>query len=172
MTPFSKWTTIGYAAAIFLTGGISGGALGVYETRAHLFSPVHEEEMVLRLRRRLENRLDLTPGQVAKINPIITSTVHDIRSIRMESTQRVIRVLDASYSRISAVLTPEQRVKLNQIQERERAEMMQRMQSPHRHEYPGSQGGGVSGPGSPGGFGRPPHDGIPAGSPTKDGTSI
>ena len=31
MTPFSKWKTIGYAAAIFMAGSISGGALGVYE---------------------------------------------------------------------------------------------------------------------------------------------
>jgi len=165
MTPFSKWKTIGYAVALFITGGISGGALGVYETHAHMYQPVREEEMVLRLRRRLETRLDLTPDQVAKINPIIVSAVRNIRSIRTESAQRVISVLDDSYAQVAAVLTPQQRVVLDKMK-RERYDMMQRYQAGMRgHNGPG---GGFGGPGS--GFNRTPggrdnYGGSPSPSP-------
>ena len=157
MTPFSKWKTIGYALAIFITGGISGGALGVYETKSHLFTPVRDQELALRLRKRLENRLALTPEQIAKVDPIIDSSVRDIRSIRMESAQRVVKVLDDSYAQISAVLTPDQRTKLDEMQ-RERHEMMQGQGGRGMEgRWHNGQGGPGGGPGRPGG---PPRDGM------------
>jgi hypothetical protein len=133
MTQFSKWKTIGYAAAIFVTGGISGGALGVYETKSQLFAPPREQEMALRLLHRLQARLDLSPDQVAKIRPIIDQAASDLHSIRTETALRINKVFDDSYAQVSAVLTPEQRAKLDQIQ-KERREMM-------RHWRPGGAGG-------------------------------
>ena len=142
MTPFSKWGTIGYAAAIFVAGGISGGALGVYETRSQLFVPPRQQEMASHLLQRLKARLDLTPEQVAKITPIIERTAADIRSIRMETAVRINRVFDDSYAQVSAILTPEQRVTFDQIQ-RQRREVMQRHWDEARHR---------TGPGAPGVF--------------------
>ena len=147
MTQFAKWKTIGYAAAIFIAGGISGGALGVYETKSHLFAPQHEQEMALRIRSHLQSRLGLSPDQVAKIDPIIDSTVADIRSIRMESVQRINKVFEDSYARVSAILNPEQRIKLDQMQ-RERHEWIQRAQGRWEgRRRPGFGGPGVPGPG-------------------------
>jgi hypothetical protein len=137
MTGFSKWKTIGYAAAIFVAGGISGGALGVYEERSHLNVPPREQETALRLRNHLQSRLDLSPDQVAKIDPIIDSAASGIRSIRVDSAQRINKVLDDSYAQISAVLTPDQRVKLDQMQ-KERHDLIERHWSDsHRHPGPG-----------------------------------
>ena len=132
MTQFSKWKTIGYAAAIFVTGGISGGALGVYETKSNLLVPPREQEMAIRIQRRFQSKLGLSPDQVAKINPIIESAVSDIHSIRLEAAQRISKVFDDSYAQVSAILTPEQRIKLDQMQ-KERREMMHRWQEGHRH---------------------------------------
>jgi len=144
MTPFSKWKTLGYAAALFVAGAISGGALGVYEARSHLFVPPRQQEMALHLRERLRARLGLSPDQVAKITPIIESAAADIRSIRMETVQRINKVFDDSYASVSAILTPEQRVKFDQMQ-RERREMMQRhWQEAHRR--PGGPGPEPSAP--------------------------
>jgi hypothetical protein len=151
MTAFSKWKIIAYAAAIFVAGGISGGALGVYEIKAHLFEP-REPEMALRLRNRLQTKLGLSPDQMLKINPIVDSAVADIHSIRMETAERINKVFEDSYAQVSAILTPEQRVKLDQMQ-KERREMVRRAQGRwqegHRHPGPGG----------------PMHDG-----PDRDGT--
>lgn len=125
MTPFSKWKTIGYAAAIFVTGAISGGALGIYETKSGLFAPPPEQEMALRIRNRLQEKLGLSNEQMTKVTPIIESTARDLHAVRMEAAQRVNRVFEDAYARLSSVLTPEQRAKLDQMQ-RERRAMMQR----------------------------------------------
>ena len=154
MTQFSKWKTVGYAAAIFVAGSISGGALGIYETKSHLFVPPRQQEVARHLLGRLRNRLGLTPDQVAKVAPIIENTAADIRSIRIEAAQRINKVFDDSYAQVSAILTPEQRTTFDQMQ-RQRREMMQRhWQEAHRR----------AGPGGPGGFNHngpdnSPHDG-------------
>ena len=154
MSPFSKWKTIGYAVAIFVAGGISGGALGVYETKSHLFDPQREQEVALRWRQHLTEKLGLTPDQVAKINPIIDNGATQLRSIRADTMQRLNKVFEDSYSEISAILTPDQRAKLDQM-DKERREMMQQHWQ-ENHHHPGPPDGsphddGDSGPpGSPG----------------------
>jgi hypothetical protein len=152
MSPFSQWKTIGYAAAIFVAGGISGGALGVYETKSHLFAPDREQDIALHIRNRLQTKLGLSPDQVAKINPIIDSAASELRGIRMEAMQRVNKVFEDSYAQVSAILTPEQRATLDKMQ-KERREMMQTHWQEHHHP-------GDAGPGSPGpDHGETPHDG-------------
>jgi len=137
MSPFSKWKTIGYAVAIFVAGGVSGGALGVYETKSHLFDPQREQEIAGHWRQRLTDKLGLTPDQVAQINPIIDSGATQLRSIRADTMQRLNKVFEDSYSKISAILTPDQRTKLDQM-DKERQEMMQQhWQENHHHSGPG-----------------------------------
>jgi len=154
MTQFSKWKTIGYAVAIFVAGGISGGALGVYETKSHLFAPPPEQEMALRILNRLRTNLDLSPEQLAKIRPIIEGSAKDLHSIRAETAQRINKVFDDSYAQVSAILTPEQRTTLNQMQ-KERWAMMQRHWQLNRW-----RAGGQGGPG-----GGPRRDGAPHETP-------
>lgn len=137
MSPFSKWKTIGYAVAIFATGGISGGALGVYETKAHLYNPEDKSAIRIRMVEHLKTRLDLTPDQVAKINPIVESAASNLYSIRMKMAQDVKRVFDDAFDKVSPILTPEQLKKLDEI-EKERHDMMQ------NHWHPPGQ------PGQPG----------------------
>jgi len=123
MSPFSKWTTIGYAAAIFVAGGISGGAIGIYEARSHVPAPPGEQEMAGRMLNRLQARLDLTPDQMAKIRPIIERAAADLRSIRTDTAQRINKTFDDSYAQVSAILTPAQRVKLDDLQKKRREAM-------------------------------------------------
>jgi hypothetical protein len=139
MSPFSQWKTIGYAIAIFAAGAISGGALTVYEVKQHLFTPPREQDLKLRMLTRLENKLVLTPDQVEKVSPILDSAVSQLHSIRTDTFQRVNKVFEDSYTQISAILTPEQRVKLA-VMEKERLEMMQLHQN-HRHPGDGDHDG-------------------------------
>jgi Spy/CpxP family protein refolding chaperone len=142
MSRFSQWKTMGYAAAIFVAGGISGGALGVYEAKSSLFSPPGEREMALHMRNRLQARLGLTPDQMARITPIIDNAASQLRAIRSETAQRLNKVFEDSYAQVSAVLTPEQRPKLDEML-RERRAMMQAhwREEGHHHSGFGSPGG-------------------------------
>ena len=151
MSPFSKWKTIGYAVAIFVAGGISGGALGVYETKSHLFEPPREQEMALHWRKRLQDKLELTPDQMATINPIIDNGVAQLRSIRIDTMERLNKIFEDSYAKISAVLTPDQRTKLDQMDKERREMMEQHLQENHHHPGPGgSPGASHDGPDSDG----------------------
>jgi Spy/CpxP family protein refolding chaperone len=168
MTAFTSWKIIGYAAAIFAAGGISGGALGVYHTRTHLFGPQGEQDIAVHMRDMLQKRLELTPDQTAKINPIVDSAAAELHSIRMETSQRVKKVFDDSFAEVSDVLTPEQRTKLEQIQTERREMLKSRWQDGHWH------GGGQHDQGAPGdhpGHNGPPRpnpaDASPAGTPTQ-----
>ena len=134
MIQYSKWKTIGYAAAIFVAGGVSGGALGVYETKSHLFAPPPEQEMALRIRNRLQAKLGLSEEQMAKIKPIVEGAARDLHSIRAETAQRINKVFDDSYAQVSAILTPEQRAKLDQMQRERRAMMQSHWQDGHWHQ--------------------------------------
>jgi len=107
MIQYSKWKTIGYAAAIFVAGGVSGGALGVYETKSHLFAPPPEQEMALRIRNRLQAKLGLSEEQMAKIKPIVEGAARDLHSIRAETAQRINKVFDDSYAQVSCEAGPD-----------------------------------------------------------------
>ena len=141
MSQFSQWKTIGYAAAIFVAGGISGGALGVYEAKSHLFSPPGEREMALHMRNRFQARLGLTPDQMAKINPIVETAAAELRSIRVETAQRLNKVFEDSYAQVSAILTPEQRPKFDEMLKERRAMMQAHLQEGHHHPGLGLPGG-------------------------------
>lgn len=161
MTEFAKWKTIGYAVAIFVTGGISGGALGVYETKSQLLAPPvvdqGPQEIAPRIMSRLRERLDLTPDQTGTINPIIQSTAADLSSIHRDTDSRISEVYDGFYSKVAAVLTPDQNIKLDQMK-KERGDMMQRRWGAD---------GGRRHPGGPGGQHRDesPHEGQPYNGP-------
>jgi GAF domain-containing protein len=150
MSQFSKWKTIGYAAAIFATGGISGGALGVYETKSHLFEPLRQQEIAVLIKHRLQTRLHLTPDQVAHIDPIIDSAAVEIRAARMQTAERINKIFDDTYAKFAAILTPDQLAKLRQM-EKERRDMMQArlLGEGHRHVEPGDSPSGSPAPSAP-----------------------
>jgi hypothetical protein len=146
MTPFSKWKTIGYAAAIFIAGGVSGGALGFYQARSSLSTPPREQEMALRMRMRLKTRLGLSSDQEAKIEPIIETAVSELHSIRADTAQQMNKVFETSFAQVSALLTPDQRVKLEQIQNERRAMLARWQGGHHRPGHGDSDGPGQAGP--------------------------
>jgi hypothetical protein len=151
MSPFSQWKTIGYAAAIFATGAISGGALGMYEAKSHLFQPMRKQEIAIHIMKHLQTRLNLTPDQSAQIQPIVDNVATELGDVRGEISQRVNKIFDDSYAKVSAILTPDQRKELDKM-EKERRDMMQaHWQENHHH---------------PGG---PDFDGSPHGSPAPSG---
>ena len=64
----------------------------------------------------LVNKLNLTPDQQTKVQPIIDQAKPQIRAIHQEAMQKMKTVMDSTTSQIRPLLTAEQQKKLDDIQ--------------------------------------------------------
>jgi Spy/CpxP family protein refolding chaperone len=128
ITTFAKSKAVAYVVSIFLVGGITGGVVAVGVNRHSQSAPPHSHDIATHMRNRLTSSLDLTPGQLQQVNPILEKSSEEIQKIHAETMERVGSVMTGSYDQISALLTPEQKVKLEQMQ-------MERANSPHRSHH-------------------------------------
>ena len=115
-----KWKLIAGFILVFVAGGISGALLGGMYARHLFFGFHHPEQIGARMKERLSAELKLTPEQMAKISPIIDKTAAQLRDIRRETGRRVHETIAESHRQMAAILTDEQRQKLQQIEERHR----------------------------------------------------
>jgi len=115
-----NWKSIAYVIAIFLAGAIAGAAVA--------FSLAHPRRPAPRdMQRFLTHRLNLTPEQVQKVDPILDKLNSDLDDVRRDARQRAGKLIDDTDAQISAFLTPEQKAKMAELQQ-ERKERMR-----HRH---------------------------------------
>ncbi len=120
MNQVLKWKLIAGFLLVFVAGGIAGAALGGLYAR-HLFFEFHHPRLVgARMKERLRAELSLTPGQVAKVSPIVDKTAAQLQGIRRDTGRRVHQIMTETHKEIAANLTDEQRQKLQQIEERHR----------------------------------------------------
>jgi Spy/CpxP family protein refolding chaperone len=137
MNPALKWKLIIGFVLVFLAGGMTGAFFGASHAR-HLFFGPPSKIMGERMRNRLRWQLHLTDEQVAKISPIIDKTAVQLQEIRRSTGQRVHETIAEAHREMAADLTPEQRVKL------------QEMEARHQH-WRGFHKGRPSPTGTPGG---------------------
>jgi hypothetical protein len=120
-----QWKLIGGFILVFIAGGITGAFFGGLHAR-HLFSEFHHPGLIgVRMKERLRTELDLTPEQVAKISPIVDKTAAQLKQIRRDTGRRVHEIMTEAHREMATNLTDEQRLKLQQIQDRHR----------HRHRF-------------------------------------
>lgn len=128
-------------------------------------------EVTRHVRAHLRERLDLTPAQVEKIDPIIEKLGADMWTIHREAAQRVARLMDNAHDQIAAQLTPDQRRKLDKLQEERQNRMGDRPFPFRPGGPPGPKGGhrppppGMEFPPPPHGDGPPHHERQPQGPP-------
>ncbi len=158
------WKVVLILAGIFLLGGISGAFVGMRVGRQWMLRHAAPEQWTPKRLKLLTERLDLTPGQVDQIRPIMHHNLEDIRRLRNESMANVGKIFERMEREISDKLTPEQRPKYEQMnrefRERARKFMQDRMNRP-----PGSGGPrgdhDRSGPGPDHPEGEPPPEKPP-----------
>jgi Spy/CpxP family protein refolding chaperone len=80
--------------------------------------------------------LKLTPEQVEKIRPIIKDISNKIKEARRESFLEFIKLHEERDERMSAELTPEQRIKMKQMEERQRRRVKRYISGERRHQRP------------------------------------
>lgn len=68
------------------------------------------------IRQSRQRNLDLTPEQQRQVGAILADSQRD--ALRREMMPRALALLDRTHTRISAVLTPEQRERFERLRER------------------------------------------------------
>jgi Spy/CpxP family protein refolding chaperone len=142
----SRFKAIGILVAVFLLGGVAGGA----SMRVHMLSQwsdtMRAPPTKARARWRLDamqRHLDLSDEQRSKLETILTESAEEREQLTDDCRPALDALRERTDARIREVLTPEQQTK--------HQEMMERMR-----ERRGKRGGGRGkrdghGPGGPGG---------------------
>jgi hypothetical protein len=129
MNTLGRWKLGLYVIAIFLAGGGSGAFITWQICQNRVVTPSSPEEIGARLRARFQSRLGLTPEQVQKINPLIDQAMRQVDVIRHDTANHVFANVSNLHEQVLLVLTPEQKVKFEQL-ERERREHLRQKFGP------------------------------------------
>ena len=115
-----KWKLIAGSLLVFM----AGGAAGVFVTMAighHFMFAQHPPGFAAEaMKNHLRWQLRLTDEQMAKISPIIEKTGAQLEEIRSDTGKRVRETIAQAHSEIAPILTPEQRERLQQMEQRHR----------------------------------------------------
>jgi Spy/CpxP family protein refolding chaperone len=129
MNRLSKWKLGLYVLVIFLAGGGTGALITWQVRRRTPVAPLPPAEIGARLRARFQSRLDLTPEQVQKIDPLIDQAMGRVEAIRSETANHVFANASNLHAQVLLVLTPEQKMKFEEL-ERERQTFLRRKFGP------------------------------------------
>src|SRR5882724_10506298 len=114
-----KWKLIAGFVLVFLAGGATG--VFVSATTAHHFFGAHRRGFAAQaMKNRLQWQLRLTDEQMAKISPIIEKTGTQLEEIRGDTGKRVRETIAQAHRDIAPILTPEQKDRLQQMEQRQR----------------------------------------------------
>ncbi len=122
-----------YLVGIFAAGAISGTVVALNVTRqssAKQQVPTMERACD-RMRQKLQKRLQLTPEQMSRIDPILKDTERELHEVQRRSLEQVEGVFEKSNARIARELTPEQRPQLEEIEKEQREAYARRSKNNH-----------------------------------------
>ena len=126
MSAPGKWKLALYVLAIFLAGGGTGGLVTWRMCQARAATPLTPAEIGARLRARFQARLDLTPEQAQKIDPMIDQAMRQVEIIRGETASHVFANVSNLHEQVLLVLTPEQKAKFEQLDRERRQRLLQK----------------------------------------------
>jgi hypothetical protein len=129
MSALGKWKLRFYVLAIFLAGGGTGAFVTWQVCQGRTVMPLSTAEIGARLRARFQARLDLTPEQETKINPLIEQAMRRLEVIRNETASHVFANVSNLDEQVVLVLSPEQKAKFEQL-ERERRDYLRQKFGP------------------------------------------
>src|SRR5262249_13983769 len=118
----SKLKIAGYLVAIFLAGGVTGALVMAGVAKYRVRQQMKPDVMARRWCGELESSLNLTPEQIQKVQPIVDDTLNQIP---IAMAWALATTVSNGNARIAELLTPEQKVKFQQMI-KEREDMMRR----------------------------------------------
>lgn len=121
MSVLTRKTVLGYFLATFVVGSAAGLIVG-YSVDCRPKTPKFDPAAFkLKVTSGLTRDLGLNDEQQRQIGPIIEQNFQEFDGCRRENTERVRQAMERGRERIAAILTPDQRVKFEELErERER----------------------------------------------------
>ncbi len=101
---------------VFVAGFAAGAFFGAMQAQRHHSDFFHHHALALRVRHRLQRRLQLTPGQARQAEPVVNKTVQKLEAIRAETGQRVYETFLAADRELAPQLTEKQRARLKALE--------------------------------------------------------
>jgi hypothetical protein len=128
MTRPAAWKVFLYTAALFIAGAVCGAMLISHR------APVAEQPLKLgrtaeiadKIRTKLNARLQLTPAQQAKFEPLILKTSADLESIHKDCLDRITAALNLLHAEMAPDLTPGQQQSVKALEAERRDLMLQK----------------------------------------------
>src|SRR5437868_3365616 len=101
MNFLSRSKIAAYLVAIFIAGGISGTVVAWSVARqSSARQPPTMERVCDRMRQKLQRRLNLTPEQLSRIDPILQQTERELREVHRRSLDQIELVFEKSNEKI------------------------------------------------------------------------
>jgi Spy/CpxP family protein refolding chaperone len=118
MTASLKGKLLAGFVLAFLAGGAAGTFFTFHQSR-HWRADFgrHPHSLTERMRSRIKAQLDLTPEQLAKIEPILDHATKELQNIRVETGAKVGEVMAETNRALKPELTDAQRARLEKIQQ-------------------------------------------------------
>ncbi|HXM32127.1 MAG TPA: hypothetical protein VN921_00620 [Chthoniobacterales bacterium] len=133
MNSIARWKIVVSLAVIFLAGSITGAlftvAIAKHEVRRQS-DPAQWFQLTMQ---RWKTRLRLTSAQEEKLKPIVQETVEELRTLRASDLRQTDEILARARTRIEPELTPEQRVRLQKMQEARKRRLQEWLNIPATH---------------------------------------
>jgi Spy/CpxP family protein refolding chaperone len=156
-------------AVIFIAGGLSGAALtmALNAHSPHRFDP---GKMRMHWKEDLTRKLNLTPDQQAKLDPILSDAEAKLQTARREQFDTFNAIFRDTDAKIAELLTPEQKTLQQQmIADREKMAASHRWGGPPHHHDGGPNGENPPPPPPSGPSGSAPAPPPPQGNPPPSG---
>jgi len=114
-----------YILALFVAGGATGAMIAAKITKDRMFRTPSGLELASKMRDKLACRLQLTPEQLEKVDPIIRDAAAQMQALHRDWMKRIGQITKERNARMAPVLTPEQQIKLEEM-ENERQEFIRK----------------------------------------------
>lgn len=119
-----------YLAVIFMAGGITGTVIAWGSAKGKFSQPPSMDKVCTKMQDRLKSQLELTPDQLERIQPILDRTSQEMRAIHEKTMKEIDEAIQRSHAEIARELNPEQRRKLEALQQERRELMEKRLKRP------------------------------------------
>jgi hypothetical protein len=114
-----RWKIL-LAFVLVFFAGIACGFFGAIHGGIRAIHRMRSGSLAEHMRRHLQTELKLTPEQVVQISPIIDRTASQLETKRQQTAREVRQIFEQSHREIAPFLTPDQRTRLESMEQRHR----------------------------------------------------
>jgi Spy/CpxP family protein refolding chaperone len=124
-----RWKLLFASLLVFIAGGVCGFLAALHMGRTMIFHHPPPGSIAAHFKDHLRHELNLTPGQVEKISPIVDRATAQLDAKREQTSREIREIFEQAHREMLPLLTPQQRTLLERMEQRHR-EMMHRFGPP------------------------------------------